>query len=150
MFGFFKKKQLPSSDVSHQIASSITNLLSVQLSMCKSSNKIGDDWTIGYFGGFVDQVCTHKGIGSDDKDIAVMLLVLGSIFGDENRVSCFKKYVSLVESNDKAAIEGDRVARNDVAGLLSGASRRALGLSMYCNGMVDQYLEVMDKPLSIN
>lgn len=149
MFGFFKKKQ-PPNDVSHQIASSITNLLNAQLLVCKSSNKIGDDWTIGYFGGFIDQVCIRKGVKHDERGIAVMLLVFGSIFGDKNRVTYFNKYESLVESNNKAAIEGDRIARNEVVGLLNGASQRALGLSSYCHDMLDQYLEMVTTPPATN
>lgn len=145
MFGFFKKKQ-PPNDVMHQIAASTTTLLNLQLMLCKSSNKIGDDWTIGYIGGFIDQLNIRKGIKHDERGIGVMLIVFGSIFGDKNRVAIFNRYESLIESNNSAAIEGNRIARNEVVDLLNGARRSGLGLSFYCSGNLDEYLKAMATP----
>src|SRR5574337_1234341 len=110
MFGFFKKKQPQPNDLTHQVANSISSLLSAQLMMSKSSNKIGDNWTIGYIGGFADQVNIRKGIKHDDRGVAVMLLVFGSVFGDKNRVACFKRYESLIQSGDVKALEGEKIA----------------------------------------
>ncbi len=134
MFGLFKKKQLP-NDVSHQIASSITNMLNVQLALCRSSDKISDNWAIGYIGGFADGVLQYKGIGTDETGTAVMLMVFGSIFGDKKRVECFEKYVYLKESENVAVLEGERIAGNEAFSLLNGSSKRAIGLTAYCHGL---------------
>lgn len=136
MFGFFKKKQ-PLNDASLQIASSITNMLNVQLTLCRSSDKILDNWAIGYICGFADGVLQYKGIGTDETGTAVMLMVLGNIFGDEKRVEYFERYVFLKESENLAALEGERIAGNEAYSLLNGSSKRAIGLTAYCHG-VDQ------------
>lgn len=111
--------------------------------MSQSSNKIGDNWTIGYIGGFVDQVNIRKGIKHDERGIGVMLLVFGSVFGDKNRVARFKQYESLILSEDAKASEGDKIARNEAVALLNGSAQRAMGLSSYCLDMLDNYIEML-------
>lgn len=145
MFGFFKKKQPQPNDLTHQVANSISSLLSTQLMMSKSSNKIGDNWTIGYIGGFVDQVNIRKGIMHDERGIGVMLLVFGSVFGDKNRVARFNQYQSLILTEDAKALEGDKIARNEAVALLNGSAQRAMGLSSYCLDMLDNYIEMLDQ-----
>ena len=145
MFGFFKKKQPSPNDLTHQVANSVSSLLSAQLMMCQSSNKIGDNWTIGYIGGFIDQVNIRKGIKHDERGIGVMLLVFGSMFGDKNRVAYFNQYESLILSEDVKALEGDKIARNEAVALLNGSAQRAMGLSSYCLDMLDNYIEMLDQ-----
>lgn len=146
MFGFFRKKQKPPDDLMHQVANSISALLSVQLMMCQSSNKMGDNWTVGYIGGFADQVNIRKGIRHDERGIGVMLLVFGSVFGDKNRVACLDHYESLILAKDARALEGAKIARNEAVAILNGATQRALGLSSYCLDMLDNYIEMYDRP----
>lgn len=144
MFGFFKKKQQPPNDLTHRVAGSISSLLNLQLMMCRSSTKIGDDWTIGYVGGFAEQVSIGKGLGDDERGIGAMLLVFGSVFGDQNRLAFFNRYDSLIQAKDAMALEGYKIARNEALALLNGAAQRAMGLSSYCLDMLDQYVEVRD------
>lgn len=144
MFGFFKKKRPPLDNLTF-IAKLILGLLEVQLMTCRTSNKIGDNWTIGYIGGFVDQINIIKGINNDEQRIYVMLIVFGSLFGDKNRVAYVNKYKSLILSKDVKALEGDKIARNEVVAIMNGSAKQAMGLSSYCLDMLDKYIEMFDQ-----
>ena len=144
MFGFFRKKKNPPNDATHQVASSISTLLNMQLRLCSSSDKIVDDWAIGYIGGFAGQVSIRKGLKHDERGIGVLLLVFGSIFGEKNRVALSNHYESLIESKNQSALEGDKIGRREAVDLMNGSIMQAMGLCSFCSGSLDQFYESRD------
>ncbi len=132
MFGFFTKKK-SENDATLRLAEATTQMLNIQLSLCKSSDKVNDDWVLGYIGGFSDGVLQYNGIGTDETGMTIMLIVFGNIFGNEKRFECFRRYASLKEYENTAAWNGDKTGGSEALSCLNGRSQKALGLVAYCH-----------------
>lgn len=132
MFGFFKKKK-SENDVAFKLAEAITHMLNTQLILCKSSDKINDDWVLGYIGGFADGVLQYNGVRTDETGMTIMLIVFGNIFGDKKRVERFGRYASLKEFENIATLDGDKTGGSEALSCLNGSSQRSLGLVAYCH-----------------
>ncbi len=115
-----------------RIASAISNLLKVQISMCRSSKKITSDWAIGYIGGFTDGTLHYKRIGTNETGTTIALLVFNSVFGDDKGIYYFKEYAHLKSSENIATAQGENIGSHEAVSLLNGSTERALGLISYC------------------
>lgn len=116
-----------------QIADSVITLLNLQLMLCRSSNRIGDEWTIGYVGGFAKAVCAQKGHSNTDLEVTVLVMVFGGVFGAEHRAQAFSFFDTIIDRADKEAMKGMVIGAADGIGIFDGSNERPNGLVNYCH-----------------